>query len=111
MSRHNHSHAHTEPSIPSRQSEFSPRSIPAAEPTHEEIAKRAYEIYEKTGHTQGQCKQNWNAAKQSLHDQCHCTGQASHDGRQAVQPTASTKPALGHKPLTKQITLISQPPA
>ena len=29
-----------------------------AAPTHDDIAKRAYDIYVKTGRKQGQCKQN-----------------------------------------------------
>lgn len=38
-------------------------------PTHEVIARRAYDIYLQTGRKQGQCKQNWQQAEQSLHDQ------------------------------------------
>lgn len=37
--------------------------------SHEDIAKRAYDIYLKTGRVQGQCKQNWEQAEHSLHDQ------------------------------------------
>jgi hypothetical protein len=40
-----------------------------AEPTHEAIARRAYDIYVKTGRKQGQCKQNWQQAEQSLLEQ------------------------------------------
>ena len=36
------------------------------EPTHDEIAKRAYDIYVKTGRKQGQCKQNWHLAEHDL---------------------------------------------
>jgi len=35
-------------------------------PTHEEIAKRAYEIYVKTGRKQGQCTKNWHQAEHDL---------------------------------------------
>ena len=35
-------------------------------PTHAEIARRAYEIYIKTGRIQGQCKQNWQHAEHDL---------------------------------------------
>ena len=38
-------------------------------PTHDDIAQRAYDIYVKAGRKQGQCKQNWQQAEQSLHDQ------------------------------------------
>ena len=38
-------------------------------PTHEDIAKRAYGIYLKTGRKQGQCKQNWQQAEQSFSGQ------------------------------------------
>jgi len=36
---------------------------------HDEIAQRAFDIYVKNGRQQGQCKQNWQQAEQSLHDQ------------------------------------------
>lgn len=42
------------------------------EPTHATIATRAYDIYQKSGRKQGQCKQNWQQAEKSLHDQCQC---------------------------------------
>lgn len=35
-------------------------------PTHDDIAKRAYQIYVKTGWKQGQCKQNWHLAEHDL---------------------------------------------
>lgn len=35
-------------------------------PTHEEIAKRAYDIYVKNGRKQGQSSQNWHQAEQEL---------------------------------------------
>lgn len=35
-------------------------------PTHDEIAKRAYDIYVKSGHKQGLCNQNWLKAEQEL---------------------------------------------
>ena len=38
-------------------------------PTHAEIAKRAYEIYLKTGRQQGQCERNWLQAEQELRKQ------------------------------------------
>ena len=35
-------------------------------PTHDDIAKRAYDIYLKNGCKQGQCKQNWLQAEHDL---------------------------------------------
>ncbi|MCC7144860.1 MAG: DUF2934 domain-containing protein [Phycisphaeraceae bacterium] len=35
-------------------------------PSHDEIARRAYEIYVKKGCRQGQCKQNWQQAEREL---------------------------------------------
>ena len=37
--------------------------------THEEISKRAYEIYVRNGCKEGQCKQNWQQAEQELKNQ------------------------------------------
>lgn len=37
-----------------------------AMPTHDEISKRAYEIYVKSGHKQGLCNQNWRQAELEL---------------------------------------------
>jgi hypothetical protein len=35
-------------------------------PTHEDIAKRAYGIYVKSGCEQGKCKRNWHQAEHEL---------------------------------------------
>ena len=35
-------------------------------PTHDEIAKRAYDIYVKKGRRQGQCERNWQQAENDL---------------------------------------------
>ena len=35
-------------------------------PTHDDIARRAYEIYVKNGRKQDLCKQNWLQAEQEL---------------------------------------------
>ena len=47
----------------------------ASMPTHDDIAKRAYDIYIRTGSRQGQCKQNWQQAEQDLRNEgtkaCH----------------------------------------
>jgi hypothetical protein len=37
-----------------------------ATPTHGDIAKRAYDIYVKTGCKQGQCTKNWHQAENDL---------------------------------------------
>ena len=43
--------------------------IPA--PSHDTIARRAYDIYIKHGSKQGQCKQNWQQAEHELHRTGH----------------------------------------
>lgn len=43
-----------------------PKPVPAAAPTQEDIAKRAYEIYVEKGCPEGQSEQNWNQAEQEL---------------------------------------------
>ena len=42
------------------------RGYPARLPTHDEIQKRAYEIYERSGRQDGQCEKNWLQAEQEL---------------------------------------------
>ena len=42
-----------------------------AMPTHAEIARRAYDIYVKTGCEQGRCKQNWHQAETELRSADH----------------------------------------
>lgn len=37
-----------------------------AAPTHQEIAKRAYDIYVQKGRRLGDCEQNWKQAEQEL---------------------------------------------
>ena len=41
-------------------------SKPAANPTHDEVAKKAYSLYEKGGRPQGHEKQNWEAAEAEM---------------------------------------------
>jgi hypothetical protein len=41
----------------------------ASPPTHNEIAKRAYEIYIKNGRRQGQCERNWKQAENELRNE------------------------------------------
>jgi hypothetical protein len=52
---------------------FHPRSTAAATPTHEDIAKRAYEIYTRKGCRQDLSKQNWLQAEQELQNQKSAT--------------------------------------
>ena len=35
-------------------------------PTHDDISKRAYEIYVLSGCKEGQCRQNWHQAESEL---------------------------------------------
>ena len=63
----------------------------SCDPTHDDIARRAYDIYVKTGWKQGQCKQNWQQAEQSLHDQ---RAQALHSPQHSAvgaSPAPSTR--------------------
>lgn len=53
-------------------------------PTHEDIANRAYDIYLKNGRKQGQCKQNWQQAEQSLRDQSQASHRAQEHSSGAV---------------------------
>ena len=58
----------------------------AAMPTHDDIAKRAFDIYVKTGRRQGQCKQNWQQAEQALRNEgvvaCRSAQCSERSGRQ-----------------------------
>jgi len=58
-------------------------------PTHEDIANRAYDIYLKNGRKQGQCKQNWQQAEQSLRDQNQASHRAQEHSSGAVAAHAS----------------------
>ena len=42
------------------------RGFPVRLPTHDEIQMRAYDIYERSGHQDGQCEKNWLQAEQEL---------------------------------------------
>jgi hypothetical protein len=39
---------------------------PLVKPTKEEIAKRAYEIYQESGCVEGRCEENWHEAEREL---------------------------------------------
>lgn len=45
-----------------------PRPIGANTPTHEDIARRAYQIYVEKGRPQGQSEQNWKQAEREQLD-------------------------------------------
>jgi hypothetical protein len=45
-------------------------------PSHDQIARRAHDIYIKKGRQPGQCKQNWHQAEQELQSQGQATGAA-----------------------------------
>ena len=86
MSRHN-SPSHTDLSSSVRHDRPSNAAVPLAAPTHDAIARRAYDLYVKGGSKQGQCKQNWQQAEQSFADAgptavhakgCGCTACAKH---------------------------------
>jgi len=61
-----------------------------ATPSHEDIARRAYDIYERRGRKPGQCQENWHQAERELRkESTHATHAAS----------ATTVPVLGSAPL------------
>jgi hypothetical protein len=43
-----------------------PKSAQTTNPTTDDIAKRAYEIYLEKGCQQGQCEENWKQAEQEM---------------------------------------------
>jgi hypothetical protein len=68
-------------------------ATPAA-PTHDAIARRAYEIYIKKGRQQGQCKQNWRQAEQDLQHEGKTTCAGPQCGRaEAPAARAGSQPA------------------
>ena len=58
-------------------------------PTHEEIARLAYDIYIRTGRQPGHCKQNWYQAEKSLHNQDQAARRANSQDHQH-HPAPST---------------------
>jgi hypothetical protein len=61
----------------------------SAAPTHDDIARRAYDIYVKTGCKNGHCTQNWHQAEQSLRDQAHAGHHAQQHSSGAAAPHAA----------------------
>jgi hypothetical protein len=59
--------------------------------THDDIAKRAYDIYVQKGRQPGQCKQNWLQAERDLRRPGFATGapQARSAAPSMATPTAS----------------------
>jgi hypothetical protein len=55
-----------------------PRAVPL-EPTHDEIARRAYEIYLKSECKEGNCNQNWYEAEVKLRKDDHRTKTEARD--------------------------------
>ena len=55
-----------------------PQSRPSmtSTPSHDDIARRAYEIYVKTGSHAGRCQQNWLQAERELRKQTLTPGPA-----------------------------------
>lgn len=45
---------------------FSPVAAAQAAPTHDQIARRAYEIYVRNGRIDGRCQRNWEQAEREL---------------------------------------------
>jgi len=61
-----HSQASQSCSTASAQNDTHTGCCGAAKATHDAIAKRAYDIYRKTGSKPGHCKQNWQQAETEL---------------------------------------------
>jgi len=60
-----------------------------AEPTHDAIARRAYDLYVKAGRTQGQSTQNWQEAEQALREQAQTAHRDQEGGPGAGAPYAT----------------------
>ena len=60
-----------------------PQSCP---PSHEQIARGAYDLYRDSGWKQGQCKQNWLQAERSLRDPGYANRQSQQQNSPAVVP-------------------------
>jgi hypothetical protein len=62
-------------------------------PSHDDIALRAYEIYNRNDRQQGQCRQNWQQAERELREQSETAG--SPDGANpAPSPTGRVGASL-----------------
>ena len=88
---------------PGTQQRAIPQSGPAMTPaspapSHDDIARRAHDIYVKKGRQPGQCKQNWQQAEQELHHQSKPTC-AAHES--CCDP--SPAPHAGSTPVVKTV--------
>ena len=54
-------------------------SASTSAPTHEQIARRAYAIYEQSGRQPGRCRQNWLQAERGLRQETPGAGDADRD--------------------------------
>jgi hypothetical protein len=94
-----------------------PAKSPAAPaPSHDDIARRAHDIYVKKGRQPGQCKQNWQQAEQELqrqgkptctaHESCCDPSPAPHAGCTPVVKTVAgvSAPIVGGKGSTRAAT-------
>ncbi len=61
-------------------------------PTHEEIARRTYDIYVKTGRQEGQCTQNWHQAEKSLRDRSPAARPGQPTGSGTLAPPSTAGP-------------------
>jgi hypothetical protein len=92
MSHHTHkpmTQSQRPPVVTAPELPIAPHPGPAvAEPTHDDIARRAYDIYVKTGCTEGQCTQNWQAAEQALREQARTAHRHQECNSEACAPNA-----------------------
>jgi hypothetical protein len=77
-----------------------PQSRPAkapvtAGPSHDAIARRAFDIYTKSGSQKGHCKRNWQQAEQELHNASVAMGAAQECGcAEAPAARAGSQPVV-----------------
>lgn len=60
-----------------------PAATDPAAPAHDDIARRAYDIYVRKGRPQGQCQENWKQAERELRKQAATAGPPGLPGRAA----------------------------
>lgn len=73
-------------------------------PTHEQIARRAYAIWEEAGRPEGRSVEHWLAAERELLFPSGVDQELKHEVPQTPPPTAGTPQGpgpLGTKPATK----------
>ena len=73
--------------------ESGPSMVPA--PSHGDIARRAYDIYLKTGRQEGQCQRNWQEAEQAIQHEGQATCAAHECGcGTSLEPHAKFTPVM-----------------